>query len=59
MNKFDQNVQCDELQDFRPSAEDWAEYELWLDGELEDDSDMAHDLEQDRQAHGGIWADHF
>jgi len=33
MNKFDSQIHCEEIQNYEPTAADWAEYHEWLDSQ--------------------------
>lgn len=50
MNDFISQIQCDELTDYRPTAEDWAEYTDYLDsiGFDNEDDDWDEDPDGDR-----------
>ena len=45
-NSFD-NIQSDEFVDYRPTAEDWDEYNTWLDNQARNAwQDRVDDLQQ-------------
>ena len=47
MNSFDHSPQCDELTSYEPTAEDWAEYNAWLDNQARNAwQDRVDDLQQ-------------
>ena len=47
MNSFDHSRQCDELTSYEPTAEDWAEYNAWLDNQARNAwQDRVDDLQQ-------------
>ena len=52
MNDFLSQIQCDELVDYRPTAEDWADYAEYLDSIGYDEGD--DDWDEDPDAHYGF-----